>query len=317
MERREFIKNGACFSMGMMAMSAVPFSLLDTLNTQDKTMFFKISLAEWSLNRQLFGGQLNHLDFAQKAKSFDIQGIEYVNQFFFDKAEDSAYLAEMNSRANGEGVKQLLIMIDREGGLAELDDATRNKAVENHYKWVNAAKTLGCHSIRVNAFGQGSAEDVGKAAVQGLGKLAEYASKEGLNVIVENHGGYSSDGSWLAGVMKEINMSNCGTLPDFGNFCVKRDSGGPWGGNCIEEYDKYLGVEEMMPYAKAVSAKTHAFDANGNESEIDYLRMMEIVKNHGYTGYVGIEYEGSQLDAEAGIIATRDLLRRVGAQLSE
>jgi sugar phosphate isomerase/epimerase len=283
-------------------------------------MFFKISLAQWSLHKALGIRQeatMDNLDFAAMAKNeFGIEGIEYVNQFFKDKAKDMTYLKEMDKRAKDNGVEQLIIMIDGEGGLAELDDAKRNQAVENHYKWVDAAKFFGCHSIRVNAFGVGTAEEVGKAAVQGLGKLSEFAAKSNINVIVENHGSYSSDGSWLVGVMKEVNMSNCGTLPDFGNFCVKRDSGGPWGGKCIEEYDRYKGVGEMMPYAKAVSAKTHDFDSVGNETHTDYMKMMKIVQDAGYTGWVGIEYEGDKLSEIEGIKATKTLLEKVGRALS-
>ncbi len=305
--------------MGSVAYSACGNkSATDTaaISKSANDMFFKISLAQWSLHKTIFAGQLDNLDFAAKAASLDIHGIEYVNQFFKDKAEDTAYLSEMNKRAADNGVKQLLIMIDGEGGLAEVDAAKRNEAVENHYKWVNAAKFLGCHSIRVNAFGVGSAEEVAAGAVEGLGALATYAAKENINVIVENHGGYSSNGQWLSGVMKQINMPNCGTLPDFGNFCIKRDSGEMWGGNCIEEYDRYQGVSELMPFAKAVSAKSNNFNESGDDTGTDYLKMMQIVKDHGYTGYVGIEYEGDVLGEVEGIIATRDLLRRVGQQLS-
>lgn len=289
--------------------------LSDHLTTEEP-MFFKISLAEWSFHKAIFGQKLDHLDFAAKTKSLGIDGVEYVNQFFRDKAEDQAYLQLMNQRAADAEVTQLLIMVDGEGGLGDLDDKERKKAIENHYKWVDAAKTLGCHSIRVNAFGKGSSEDVASAAISGLGGVSEYAAKVDINVIVENLGSYSSDGAWLSHVMKQVNMDNCGTLPDFGNFCVQREGGALWGAKCIQEYDRYKGVEEMMPFAKAVSAKTHTFDASGYETETDYMKMMKIVKNHGFQGYVGIEYEGSELGEEEGIIATRDLLIKVGKALS-
>ncbi|MEL6122321.1 MAG: sugar phosphate isomerase/epimerase family protein [Bacteroidota bacterium] len=279
-------------------------------------MFFKISLAQWSYHKALWAKQFDHLDFAAKAKSLDIHAIEYVNQFFKDKAEDASYLSEMNTRAADQGVTQVLIMIDGEGGLGDPDDAARKTAVENHYKWVDAAKTLGCHSIRVNAYGQGDREVVAAAAVDGLGGVSEYAAKENINVIVENHGGYSSDGGWLSGVMRQVKMDNCGTLPDFGNFCMKRDPENPYTAPCLDEYDKYKGVEEMMPFAKAVSAKANVFDENGDEAVIDYMKMLSIVKDHGYTGHVGIEYEGRDLDEQTGIIKTRDLLRKVGKALS-
>lgn len=286
----------------------------DIYNDVTNNLFFKISLAQWSLNKAFFGGQLDNLDFAAKAKNdFGIDAIEYVNQFFKDKGNDLAYLKQMKQRASDNGVKSLLIMIDREGNLGDLDDAARMKAVENHYKWVEAAKFLGCHSIRVNAYGEGTAEEVSKAAIDGLGRLSEYAAKEDINVIVENHGSYSSNGAWLTGVMKAVGKDNCGTLPDFGNFCIKR--GKDWS-ECLDEYDRYTGVTEMMPYAKGVSAKSHDFDADGNETKTDFSKMLKIVKDAGYRGYIGIEYEGSNLSADEGIMATKKLLMKAGKAMS-
>lgn len=285
-----------------------------------KELFFQISLAQWSLHKALgIRGEkkMDNLDFAAKTRNdFGLSGIEYVNQFFKDKAKDMEYLKQLNQRAADNGVQQLLIMIDREGGLAEIDDKTRQEAIENHYKWVDAAKFLGCHSIRVNAFSKSEdPEEAAKAAVDGLGRLAEYAKQANINVIVENHGGYSSNGAWLSGVMSQINMDNCGTLPDFGNFCIKRDGKEPWEGNCVEEYDRYKGVEELMPFAKAVSAKTHDFNTEGEEIHTDYMKMMKIVKDAGYKGWVGIEYEGDSMTEEEGIRATIALLKKVGAKL--
>ena len=267
---------------------------------------FEISLAEWSLHKTLFGGKIDNLNFAATAKKeFGIEAIEYVNQFFKDKATDSKYLAELRKRADDIGVKTLLIMIDGEGNLGDPDEAKRKQAVENHYKWVEAAKSLGCHSIRVNAGSAGTYEEQLSRAADGLRALSEFGAKHGLNVIVENHGGLSSNGAWLAGVMKKVNLPNCGTLPDFGNFRI-RDN---------EWYDRYQGVEELMPFAKAVSAKSHDFDDAGNETKTDYLKMMKIVLAAGYSGYVGIEYEGSRLDEYAGIRATKALLEKVRTEL--
>ena len=202
-------------------------------------------------------------------------------------------------------------MIDGEGGLGETDSAKRKQAVENHYKWVDAAKYLGCATIRVNAYGTGSEDEVRKAAIESLSTLGEFAAKSGINVIVENHGGYSSNGQWLSGVMKSVGRKNVGILPDFGNFCIKRATGDLYQGKCVEEYDKYKGVKEMLPYAKGVSAKTMDFDETGNCVETDYKRMMKIVKDSGFKGYVGIEYEGSKLGEEEGIRKTKALLEKV------
>jgi len=276
--------------------------------------FFEISLAEWSLNKALFANKMTNLDFPVVAKQqYGISVVEYVNQFFKDKAKDTNYLNELLKRCSDNGVKNHLIMIDGEGGLGDLDNTKRMQAVENHYKWVDTAKYLGCATIRVNAFGEGSEEDVQKAAVESLSSLGEYAAKQNINVIVENHGGYSSNGQWLATVMKTVNKPNVGILPDFGNFCIKREGGQQWGAKCIEEYDRYKGVAEMMPYAKGASAKTHDFDSNGNCIETDYYRMLKIIKDSGFHGYIGIEYEGEKLGEEEGIRKTKALLEKVAA----
>lgn len=306
--RRDFLKKTAFAAMGA--------GLLPGLACQgnEKKLFFEISLAEWSLHRTLRAGKLDNLDFAATAKNeFGIDIIEYVNQFFKDKAEDIAYLKDLLQRSKDNGVRNHLIMIDGEGGLGDTDDAARTQAVENHYKWVEAAKFLECETIRVNAYGEGSAEDVGAAAVDGLGRLGEFAAKVGINVIVENHGGYSSNGTWLANVMKQVNRDNVGTLPDFGNFCVQRDPN-DWK-ICIDEYDRYQGTQELMPYAKGVSAKSYDFDEKGDVIETDYYRMLKIVKDAGFKGIIGIEYEGDSVSEYDGIRATKLALERVGAQI--
>ncbi len=323
MSREEFIKSLGLLTVSGMSTSTFfasctgkPASEASTVTSDvsRKELFFKISLAEWSLHKTLFAKEFENLEFPAKAKNeFGVSAVEYVNQFFMDKAKDNAYLTELKKRADDVGVTSVLIMCDGEGEMANLNAKNRIEAVENHYKWVDAAKFLGCHSIRVNCFGIGAAEEVAKAGADGLRKLSEYAQPIGINVIVENHGGYSSNGQWLSGVMKEVGMANCGTLPDFGNFCVKRGEGDRGESTCIEEYDRYKGVEEMMPYARGVSAKASNFDAQGNCIETDYARMLAIVKTAGYTGHIGIEYEGSVLSEAEGIKATKALLERVGA----
>lgn len=263
--------------------------------------FFEISLAQWSLHRALFAQKLANLDFAKAARTFGIDAVEYVNRFFQDKATDKDYLAEMNRRAEGEGVRNLLIMCDGEGRLGDPDKASRLRAVSNHYRWVEAAKFLGCHSIRVNAASEGTFDEQLELAADGLRRLTEFASELDIHVIVENHGGLSSHGGWLTQVIRGVDHPYCGTLPDFGNFKVRDD----------EWYDRYKGVEELMPFAKAVSAKSHEFDDDGNDTKTDYFRMMTIVINAGYRSYVGIEYEGDGLDEPEGILATKRLLERV------
>jgi sugar phosphate isomerase/epimerase len=286
LSRREFVTG----SLGLLAAGAVA--------TPAKP-WFEISLAQWSLHKTLFQGVMTNLDFPVVARrDYGIGGVEYVNQFFKDKATDSRYLTELKNRCKNEGVRSVLIMCDGEGATGDPDAAKRKQAAENHFRWVDAAKFLGCHSIRVNAYSTGTREEQAKLCADGLAMIGAYASKHRINVIVENHGGLSSHGDWLTDVMRRVNMKNVGTLPDFGNFY---------------EYDRYKGTEEMMAFAKGVSAKSNDFDANGNELTKDYARLLKIVKGAGYRGYVGIEYEGQNLSEDDGIRATKALLERLRA----
>ncbi len=289
-----------------------------------KAPFFKLSLAQWSFHKHIQSGEMSPLDFAQKASELGFEGIEYVNQLYKEelkkdpdiKVAMKMLLKTLKEKSELYKVQNLLIMVDGEGDLGTLDDNKRAEAIENHKKWVDAAKYLGCHSIRVNAKGEGTAEEVANAAVEGLSKLSEYAEKQGINVLVENHGGYSSNGVWLADVMTRVGKSNCGTLPDFGNFCQTIGYGSINDENCIDAYDIYKGVSELMPFAKAVSAKSYDFDENGNQPKIDYVKMLQIVKDNGYTGFIGVEYEGSNLGEVEGIIATKKLLLHASKQLN-
>ena len=295
----------------------------ETEMTDAGELFFKISLAEWSLNRPLFGGQLDHLDFPMYAKeNFGIDAVEYVNQFFMDKATDRAYLSDLKARCDDNGITSVLIMCDLEGDLGDTVQSQRKAAVENHYKWVEAAQFLGCHAIRVNAAGEGTADEVAHCVAESLTALAAFAGDYGLSVVVENHGGYSSNGKWLSGVMQSVALANCGTLPDTGNFCVRRTEPleqtleAYLATECLEEYDRYQGTAELLPFAKGLSAKTYDFDADGNETSIDYGRVLRMVKDAGVTGYVGIEYEGHSLTANEGITKTKAMLERMGRSLA-
>lgn len=307
--RREFLVRAA----GLGAVAALPgLGRAQNAATQDK--IFKISLAQWSLNPNFFGRsgfeKLDPLKFAEIAhQQFDIHAIEYVNQFYKSKKNDDAYLKELKKVADGSGVTSVLIMCDGEGNLGDPSDDKRAQAVQNHKRWAEWAKYLGCHAIRVNAasdWKKGFAETQ-KLAADGLRKLTELCEPFGIAVIVENHGGLSSNGLWLAGVMESVGHKNCGTLPDFGNF---RISG-------TETYDKYKGVNELMPFAKGVSAKSHSFDSKGNETDIDYRKMLDIVvKRHGYHGFIGIEYEGSKHSPADGVKLTKQLLETIRNEIA-
>lgn len=285
----------------------------------EATPFFQLSLAQWSIHNMIREEGLDPYEFAARAKSWGFSGLEYVSQLYDSELEKASYSEEAmqgfidksNAEAAKHGMQNLLIMIDGQGDLALSDKAARMAAVENHYKWVDAAQAMGCHSIRVNLSGSSDPNTWVPNSVDGLKSLATYARGKNINVLVENHGGLSSNAALLAQVMQEVNMDNCGTLPDFGNFCIKAGDEG-----CIDQYDRYKGVAELMPYAKAVSAKSNNFDASGDEVAIDYVRMLQIVKDAGYTGFIGVEYEGDVLSEEEGIVATRELLLKAAKKVS-
>jgi len=303
LNRREFLKKSVIVSGGI---SLSGLSAIQLSGCEKKIMPFEISLAEWSLHRTIRSKKIDHLDFFDITKNkFGLSAVEYVNIFFFDKANDKNYLNEMKIRADDLGIKSLLIMCDAEGDLGDPDPKKRTKSIENHYKWVNAAKFLGCHSIRVNARSSGTYDEQIKLATDGLRRLTEFAKDLYINIIVENHGGLSSNGMWLSNVIQSVDHPMCGTLPDFGNFKIEDNI---W-------YDRYKGVSELVPYAKGVSAKSNDFDDQGNETQTDYYKMIKIVLDSGYEGHIGIEYEGNKLGEMDGILATKQLLEHVGKSL--
>lgn len=338
MNRKKFLKVSASSvaSVSMFPIWMQACSPFDERNdtSASQSLFFDVSLAQWSLHKGFFGklmelewdmmmesiqnnpdalaDGLNPMDFASIARNeFGIDAVEYVTIFYPNTTgADDAHIKELNQRSKDEGVRNVLLMVDLEGALGDPDDMARTQAVENHYKWVDVASLMGCHSIRVNAESSGSWDEQKELAMDGLGRLSEYAAKQGINVIVENHGGLSSNGEWLSSVIAGVGLDNCGTLPDFGNFRISPDE-------AEEEvlYDPYKGIEELMPYAKGVSAKSYDFDDQGNETTLDFERILTIVEEAGYTGYIGIEYEGSRLNEAEGIRATHDLLRRIGQSL--
>jgi sugar phosphate isomerase/epimerase len=331
MKRRKFVRNTAAAGMGLSILGMYGCKQDKKAGAEEAeepeesvTPFFKLSLAQWSVHRMIQNGELDPYSFASKAAEWGFSGLEYVSQLYDKELKESNYSAEAmaafvdksNAEAEKHGLENVLIMIDGQGDLATSDVTERKKAVENHFKWVDAAKAMGCHAIRVNLSGSTEPETWVANSVDGLNQLATFAKEKGINILVENHGGLSSNGAMLARVMSQVNMDNCGTLPDFGNFCIRRNDPADYSRGCAEMYDIYQGVKELMPYAKAVSAKSHNFDSEGNETEIDYVKMLQIVKDAGYKGFIGVEYEGNDLGEQEGIMATKALLLKSVSKLA-
>jgi len=314
--RRKFIKRS---SLGALAITTAPYvvSAMKDLNERPAMEMPKISLAQWSLHRTLEKGEIKAVDFAAIAKdTYGISAVEYVNQFYVDMATSAQFWAQMKARANDAGVQSLLIMVDNEGDLGDPNEIARHTAVKNHFKWIHAAKILGCHSIRINAFGKGSLEELEPALLDGLGQLAEYGAKEKINVLIENHGLHTSNASFITGIIEKVDNPFLGTLPDFGNWCLTAE----WGStasskNCTDIYPQTKAIAEFLPYAKGVSAKSYDFDSEGNQTLIDYPKPMQLVKDSNFNGFIGIEYEGENLSVHEGIIATKALIEKVWMNL--
>jgi L-ribulose-5-phosphate 3-epimerase len=302
MKRRRFIRNSV---LGATALAMKPLS---AQSIQEKALH--ISLAQWSLHRSFENGTLDPVDFAAvAAETYRLKAVEFVNGFYRKQAVDEKFWISMRERSSNADVRNLILMVDDEGDLGDAREKTRLKSVENHYKWVHAAKLLGCPTMRVNAFGDPDRETYRQAIIDGMSRLATYAAKEDLNIVIENHGLFSSDAALIAGIIREVNMPNFGSFPDFGNWCLSAK----WGstqGDCDRVYDRYQGVSELLPYARAVSAKSYNFNEKGEDTTIDYYRMMKIVKESDYSGYIGIEYEGTEKGEHEGILITRELMTK-------
>lgn len=281
--------------------------LLASCTPQEKDIP-KISLAQWSMHQQLFDGSADPKDFAKDAKEkYGIQAIEYVSAFYKDQATDESFWKDMKERSDQYEVKNIMIMVDGEGDLGAEDEQERLQAVMNHHKWIKAASILECQSIRVNAFGSSNYEVFKESMIKSLTELGETASLYNLNIIIENHGSFSSEADKIVDIISQVGLPNVGTLPDFGNWCYSKQWGGV-DGACEASYDLYQGVEEFMPFAKSVSAKTYDFNEDGTPEFIDFKKMMAIVKNAGFKGYIGIEYEGKNLSEDDGIKATKEII---------
>ncbi|MEX2247405.1 MAG: sugar phosphate isomerase/epimerase family protein [Dehalococcoidia bacterium] len=255
---------------------------------------FEISLAAWSVHRTFFAREIDQLGMVDLCRELGLGGLELVNTFF--PSPQYAYLKQLLQRAEERDVRILLIMCDGEGSMSGPERDRRMLAAKNHYKWVDIAAVLGCHSIRCNTGAQIGDDGALERCAESFRVLVEYADAAGINVLVENHGGLSSNPDWLVSLKKLVDSPRFGTLPDFGNF--------------PDELDRYEAIAKLMPYAKAVSAKCYDFDASGAETTIDFGRVMGIVTSNGYNGYVGIEYEGARLPEREGIIACKRLLER-------
>jgi L-ribulose-5-phosphate 3-epimerase UlaE len=309
--RRTFIKKTA------LAASAISLPLSYACVNKTKNNMPNISLAQWSLNRAFFDKTLDPIQFANIAKNdYGISAVEYVNQFYTENATNEKFWAEMATRASDIGVESLIMMVDEKEKLGDKAIGKRKTAIEAHYKWIHAAKLLGCHSIRVNAFGDGSLDELEASLTDGLGRLTEYAAEENIHILIENHGLHTSNASFITGIIKMINNPFLGTLPDFGNWCLTAE----WGStetskNCSTSYQPEEGLTELLPYAKGVSAKSYAFDSNGNETVIEYPKLLNIVKRSDFEGHIGIEFEGENMEEPEGIKATKSLIEKVWASL--
>jgi len=314
MKRIQFLQNISMAFFGISTLGFTSQNMKNRRHIESKSIdnSIKLSLAQWSLNKLINGGILNPYDFAKIASGYGFTGLEYVSQLYKDiySSDNKAkaienFVKKSLVESQKFGLENVLIMVDEEGDLSIENQSERNQAIENHRRWIDAAAQLGCHSIRVNLYGSSDLEIWKSTSIDSLRKLSDYASASKINILVENHGGYSSNASQLMQVIHAVDLPNCLTLPDFGNFCIEKKEN-----VCIDEYDKYQGVEELLSKAGAVSAKSYDFDSQGNETTIDYQKMLSLVNRAGYTGFIGVEYEGNRLSEKEGILHTKKLIEK-------
>jgi len=288
--RKEFIRQ---LGMGTLGGLGVTPLMADSRGKKDR---FQIGIQEYTFNRWLKSGKLDHLDYpALVKKELGISHVEYWNRPFAGKHTDQKYLGELVRRTRGEGIKNVLILVDEKHELDHVSQSERDKSVELHKAWVDCAAQLGCDAIRVNCRSGGDPDENLKQAVDGMGRVCEYAKGTAVKIIIEPHGRNSQNPDWLIRVMKELNHSHAGLLPDFNNF---------------GEYDRYRAVRMTLPFASAVCAKALKFDEKGNERNTDYERMLKIVHDSSYSGVISIEFEGHDLDPIAGSLKTKELILR-------
>ena len=291
--RREFI--GSTIAAGALA-GAGNMSLPGKAAAADRPTKDDISLAAWSLVREFREGKWKNLDLPRICREdFGINGLEFVNSFF--ELPTERYLNQLKKNAAEHGVTLVLIMVDGEGNMSAMEKKERMQAALNHRKWVDIAASLGCHAIRCNVGGPSKDydQDTMKRAADSFGNLVEYASQYPLNVILENHGGASSNPDMMIGLMKAINSPNFGTLPDFGN---------------IYEFDRYESIRKLVAYAKGISVKTK-FKPNGTHPDYDLEKLLKICMEEGYHGFYGIEQESPDANSWQAVRWSKAVIDRV------
>ena len=328
--RRKFIKN---IIKNTAAVSLVSPLLNNDLFANYLSKKIKISLQCFSFASEFYTGKFDLSNFSKIIReTYNLDGAEYWSIPFMGKEKNSSFLSELKQKSNDYGVKNTIILVDlldmetmKQGNsLASVNKKERNQAVEDHKPWIDAAKSIGCDSIRINLWSDASKDEVMKVSIESISKLLEYCSDKNISIVIENHGGYTGDAKWLVNLIKKINNKNLGTLPDFGtlNFCVKRDVSDSeiFSSKCLNQYDKYLGVKELLPYAKGISAKSTQFDLKGNETDTNFKKMIRLIKKSNFEGYMSIEYEGAirdtfsqqnnHLSTHDGILATKKLIEK-------
>lgn len=268
-------------------------------------------LAQWSFNKETFKGEMNTLDFINVAGELGFEGVEYVNQFFLDKVEDTEFLDGLKAAAKKANVKSTLLMIDKAGVLGDSDPEKRKDAVEQHKKWMDAAARLDCPTIRVNAHGDGTAQEMMDAVESSVKELSNYGKSIGVGVIIENHGMHSSDGKWLSELVGKVVPYGAGSLADFDNWCIEREGGALWGAPCIKEYDRYQGMKELLPTAKSVSVKAFEFDKDGYPIRTDFKKMFQLIHDAQYDEYLAIEFEGHDMPGLEGVKKTFEIAKKL------
>lgn len=322
MKRREFVTG-----LGLAGAAAVTGNLPSAETAPIKPQPFTIGLSQWAFHRAIFGdardhyrtfiknlhsdpdsvlaGEMDPRDIVWRARELDVGVVDLVNILWFGHGEDKPWLNDFKTRARDANVTFGVLMCDQLARSGAADAKERRQSVEDHTRWMETAAELGCPFLRINPYGEGTYLEQCQRSAETLHALAERSADYGLEVIVENHGHPGSNGAWLAMLIEMANHSRVGTYTDLDNFFM-----GGWDLNPERRYDRHQGLLDLAPYTKAISAKTHDFDPDGEETTIDYHACLKILIDSGFSGLVSAEFEGNRVDETEGSKLTVELLKR-------
>lgn len=261
---------------------------------------------------------------ARARDTFGVDAIETV-AFQFDGLDDPEIDA-FDQALKDIGVKLLNIAIDV-GDLLETDTDKRAADLKVIERWIERFAAMGSQFVRVNPgspFSQHHGDQPPAHLVEALQELGTFANERGTRLLVENHGGPSSNPAWMRQLLDAVGPNSLGLLLDLGNFDVlmapmmamffggeseKKDPAEVFSG--LDLTTLYEGIEALADKAELVSLKAHHVSDDGDVGPVDLERALGILNAHSYSGALTVEYEGSGGDPWAKSARVLDVAKAV------